>query len=130
MTQYTLFCELSKRHHAQFVGGWRQHRCTRWHAVTLSPAQRALVLANKPDLVAFLLDTRKTIQQLLAAAMRACAYHYDVEPALAKMRQDCMDTPPHLRNDLLQHFNETYLQKTLIESRTPRQTGPILRLNQ
>ncbi len=38
----------------------------------LSPDQRALVLAHKPELVQFLLDAHATTTALIEAAMRAC----------------------------------------------------------
>lgn len=51
-----------------------------------------------------LLDAR-----LIAAAMRVCYMHGDGEQAREDMRADCLDTPLHLRADLLDHF--TALQK-------------------
>ena len=74
----------------------------------LSPAQRAVVLANKPELVAFLLDTRKTTKQLLAAAMRCCDQYGDSHAMRSNMRTDCLATPPHLHADLFDHFQKTY----------------------
>jgi len=46
--------------------------------------------------------------RLIAAAMKACDHHGDGEQARADMRQQCLDTPPHLRADLLDHFQQTY----------------------
>lgn len=77
-------------------------------AGSLSAEQRALVLAHKPELVAFLVASRKTTAQLLAAAMLACDHHGDNPAAREAMRADCLATPPHLRADLLAHFQQTY----------------------
>ncbi len=77
-------------------------------AGSLSPEQRAVVLAHKPELVAFLTESRKTTARLLEAAMRACDHHGDGAQARADMRQQCHETPPHLQPDLLDHFNTTY----------------------
>lgn len=73
-------------------------------AGSLSAEQRALVLAHKPELVAFLVDSRKTTAQLLAAAMRACDHHHDGPAAREQMRRECLELPPHLQRDLLDHF--------------------------
>ncbi len=75
---------------------------------TLQDSQRELLREHRSEIVTLLIDAQATTAQLLAAAMRACACHHDGEPARAQMRQDCMATPPHLRNDLLAHFNEAY----------------------
>lgn len=77
-------------------------------AGSLSAEQRALVLAHKPELVAFLVDSRKTTAQLLAAAMRACDQHHDGPAAREQMRADCLALPVDLRADLLAHFQQTY----------------------
>lgn len=47
-------------------------------------------------------------EELLAAAMRACDTHGDGEAAREQMRQDVLDTPPELRQELLAHFNTHY----------------------
>lgn len=49
-----------------------------------------------------------TVHDLLAAAQRACDHWGDSPEARRAMRADCMATPPHLRADLIQHFEETY----------------------
>ena len=48
------------------------------------------------------------LQDLLEAAMRACDAWKDGPEAREQMRRDCIDTPPHLRADLRDHFNQTY----------------------
>ncbi len=45
---------------------------------------------------------------LLAAAMRACDYWKDDDAARQAMRDDCLATPPHLRAELLAHFERHY----------------------
>lgn len=78
----------------------------------LTHEQRALVLANKPALVAFLRAAHDTTAALIEAAMCACDHHGDGESARQEMRADCQATPPLLRADLLVHFKETYKDKT------------------
>ena len=70
----------------------------------LSPAQRAAVLAHKPDLIAFLLESSRITVQLLESAMRRCDRFNDSEKARQDMRKQVLETPPHLRQDLLEHF--------------------------
>jgi hypothetical protein len=41
---------------------------------------------------------------LIAAAMKVCDRHNDGEAAREEMRQDVLGTPPHLQQDLLDHF--------------------------
>ncbi len=77
-------------------------------ASRLTPEQRALVLAHKPELVQFLLDAHATTTALIEAAMRACVHHGDGDVAREAMRADCLATPPHLRADLLDHLRKTY----------------------
>lgn len=48
------------------------------------------------------------VTELLEAAMRACDAWNDTTQARDQMRRDCLETPPHLRADLLDHFNNTY----------------------
>ena len=70
----------------------------------LSPAQRAAVLAHKPDLIACLLESSRITVQLLKAAMLRCDQFNDSEKARQDMREQVLETPPHLRHDLLEHF--------------------------
>lgn len=46
--------------------------------------------------------------RVIAAAMRACDAHGDGPEAREEMRQDVLNTPAHLRADLLEHFQQTY----------------------
>lgn len=41
---------------------------------------------------------------LIAAAMKVCDRHGDGEAARADMRQQCLELPPRLQADLLEHF--------------------------
>ncbi len=70
----------------------------------LSPAQRAAVLAHKPGLIAYLLESSRITVQLLEAAMRRCDQFSDSEKARQDMREQVLQTPLHLRQDLLDHF--------------------------
>ena len=49
--------------------------------------------------------------RLIAGAMRACNRWGDGPEARNNMREDVLATPPELRAELLQHFNETYPAK-------------------
>lgn len=48
------------------------------------------------------------VTELLDAAMRACDAWNDSTQAREEMRRDCLETPPHLRADLLNHFERAY----------------------
>lgn len=58
--------------------------------------------------VAAILENRALAADLLAAAMRVCDHHGDGTDARDAMRQDVMNTPEHLRPDLLAYFLQTY----------------------
>lgn len=58
--------------------------------------------------VASELTAHRTMKQLLQAAMRACDHWNDSDEAREEMRRQCLETPPHLRADLLEHFNRQY----------------------
>lgn len=47
------------------------------------------------------------VTELLDAAMRACDAWNDTALAREQMRQDVLQTPPHLRADLLDHLDRT-----------------------
>ncbi len=64
--------------------------------------------ANKEELVEFLQAVHETTAALIEAAMRASDHHGDGEQARADMRQQCLETPPHLQADLLDYFKTTY----------------------
>lgn len=49
-----------------------------------------------------------TEELLIDAAMRACDHHGDNQAARDQMLADVEATPPHLRQDLLDHLNQTY----------------------
>lgn len=71
----------------------------------LTPGQRELVVTHKPALIDFLASAHTTTSMLIAAAMRRCDEFNDGEQARAEMRQQCLELPPHLQADLLDHFN-------------------------
>lgn len=70
----------------------------------LSQAQRTAVLAHKSDLIVYLLESSRITAQLLDSAMRRCDQFNDSEKARQDMRVQILETPPHLRMDLLDHF--------------------------
>lgn len=63
---------------------------------------------HKPELLEFLQDAHTSTAQLVEAAMRCCDYFEDSPAAREQMRQDVIDTPAHLRADLLAHFRKAY----------------------
>ena len=70
----------------------------------LTEAQRAAVLGHKPALIECILESARVTKQLLEAAMRRCDQFNDSEKARQDMRKQVLDTSPHLRQDLLEHF--------------------------
>jgi hypothetical protein len=72
----------------------------------LTKETRQLLQDHKLELIAFL--QCETLDELLAATMRACDHHGDDEAAREAMRADCLATPMQLRLDLLHHFEQTY----------------------
>jgi hypothetical protein len=76
----------------------------------LSPTQRAAVLAHKPALIDYLLESNRITAQLLHAAMRRCDQFNDSDKARQDMREQILETPRHLRQDLLKHLLSTTAQ--------------------
>ena len=74
----------------------------------LTDPQRAAIKAHKVELIACIQEAANLTTELLAAAMRACDAHGDGPEAREQMRLDCLETPPQLRADLLQHFRDVY----------------------
>jgi hypothetical protein len=58
--------------------------------------------------VASELTAHRVMKKLLEAAMRACDHHGDGAEAREEMKRQCLETPPHLRADLLAHFQREY----------------------
>lgn len=78
---------------------------------TVTPRQRALVRKHKAELIRLVLESERLTHQLLQAAMHACDHWGDTPQAREQMRQDCLNTPPNQRADLLAHFKSTYGKK-------------------
>ena len=74
----------------------------------LNDAQRAAIRANKYELIACIQDAARITSELMTAAMRACDYWHDSPAAREQMRQDCLNTPPHIRAELLALFRKQY----------------------
>ena len=74
----------------------------------LTDAQRAAIKAHKAELIACIRGAARLTTELLAVAMRACDHHGDSPEVRAQMRKECLETPPNLRVDLLQHLRATY----------------------
>lgn len=49
-------------------------------------------------------ENTKLASDLIEAAMKVCDRHGDGEAARAEMRQQCLELPPRLQADLLEHF--------------------------
>ena len=50
------------------------------------------------------LTAHRMAKELIKAAMKVCDKHGDGEAARADMRQQCMELPPDMQRDLLEHF--------------------------
>lgn len=72
----------------------------------LTDEQRRAILACKTELIAYIQESARLTCELLNAAMRACDRWNDGPEAREQMRQDVLNTPPHLRDDLLDHFRQ------------------------
>lgn len=70
----------------------------------LTPEQRTAVVAHKAELIERLVESADLTTRLLAAAMRRCDHFNDSEQARQQMREQVLETPPHLRQDLLDYF--------------------------
>jgi hypothetical protein len=74
-------------------------------ATPSAPDQKLHVALTRPcNLQQGSLTAHRLTKDLLRAAMNVCDQHVDQESARAEMRQQCMELPPHLQKDLLDHF--------------------------
>ncbi len=74
----------------------------------LADTQRAAIRAHKAELIACIQESARITVELLTAAMRACDHWGDGPEAREQMRQQCMEVPPHQRQDLLEHLQRQY----------------------
>ena len=74
----------------------------------LTADQRRAILAHKQELIACIQESARITTELLNAAMRACDAWNDTAQARDQMRRECLETPPHLRTELLAHFKRAY----------------------
>lgn len=74
----------------------------------LSDSQRAAIRQHKSELIDRLRETARVTVALVEAASRACDAWGDSEEAREQMRLQCLETPPHLRAELLEYFRRTY----------------------
>ena len=63
---------------------------------------------HKAALIEHLIESSRLTHELLEAAMRACDHHGDGPEARAQMKRECLETPPHLKPGLLEHFRRNY----------------------
>ena len=74
----------------------------------LTPELRAMLIEFKEETVSFLHDASQTTAALIEAAMLASDHFGDGPEAREQMRLECLDTPAHLKADLLAHFKSAY----------------------
>jgi hypothetical protein len=74
----------------------------------LTPELRALLIALKPELLAYLAEAHGTASMLIDAAMRACDHWQDSPETREQMKSEVAEIPPHLRDDLFLHLRNTY----------------------
>lgn len=74
------------------------------------PKKREEVSSVSSVGVVALFENRALADELMAAATRACHHHGDGTQEREEMRQEVLNTPEHLRADLLAHLSETYPQ--------------------
>lgn len=89
----------------------------------LTEAQRAAVLGHKPALIECILESARVTQQLLEAAMRRCEQFNDSEKAQQDMRHQVLETPLHLRQDLLEHFQGKQPQTPALSLKKQRENN-------
>ncbi|MEZ5608093.1 MAG: hypothetical protein R3E52_13470 [Burkholderiaceae bacterium] len=53
-----------------------------------------------------------SVEELIAAALRACDHHGDNAAAQQQMVKDCLNTRPELRQELLDYFSTNYPRPT------------------
>ena len=71
---------------------------------TLHPDLRDMLKAQKAEIVQLLVASKATTAKLMAAAMRRCDQFNDGDAARQDMRREVLETPPELRQDLLDYF--------------------------
>lgn len=76
---------------------------------TFTPSEVAGCATVAP--VASALTAEREMRKLIAAAMRACNHYNDSPAAHQQMVEDCLATPPELRQELREHFINTYTEK-------------------
>lgn len=74
----------------------------------LSAANDAQPLAQIATLAGLAISQELMEARLIAAAMRAADHHGDGPEAREQWRQDVLNTPYHLRADLLEHLQAQY----------------------
>ena len=73
-------------------------------ASMLTDALRAALRARMPEMLELLAEAHQTTVKPLAAAIKVCDLYGDSEAAREEMRQQCLELPPQLQADLLDHF--------------------------
>lgn len=70
----------------------------------LTPDLRALLVEHKVELLAFIREADTLTAETLARAMAVCDKYHDNDQAREDMRREVVETPAHLKADLLAHF--------------------------
>ncbi|KQP20554.1 hypothetical protein [Pseudorhodoferax sp. Leaf267] len=77
-------------------------------AAKLTAELRALLVKHKADLLDFIRQADMLTAETLARAMAVCDRHDDSDQAREDMRREVIETPAHLKADLLEHFRQAY----------------------
>lgn len=77
-----------------------------WPSERITDELRAMIKDQKNNLVDYLIQIETLTNELINTAMRRCDQFNDSQQARENMRRDCINTPDHLKPDLLRHFNE------------------------
>lgn len=91
-------------------------------AGVLSTEQRHALVAHKRDLIDYLQASSRLTVLLLEAAMRRCEQFNDTEEACQNMREQILETPLHLRRELLEYFLAVQVIGLIVP--TKRNQGP------
>jgi len=73
-----------------------------------APTDKRGVSAVSSVGVTAIFENRISVEELIQAAMRACDHWGDSDEARQEMKRQCLEVPPHLREELREHFEHNY----------------------
>ena len=82
-----------------------------WPSERLKDYHREQIRKNRQQIVEFLNEAHQKAQELTELAMLACEYWGDGAEARSEMMDQLREVPPHLTDDLIQHFTKQYPRK-------------------